>query len=72
MMYLLIDKSPGGLPYKDRYVLFDKFENCLEEAKSRGWSGWDVYPEPPPPGLLSGYQCGDIDVSFMTIETRDG
>ena len=71
-MFLLIDKGSSSilLPYAERYVLFDSFDDCLRVARERGYTGFlaPTDPSPPKPGILCSYVCGDIDISYMGIE----
>jgi hypothetical protein len=84
-MFLLIDKGrwAARLPYNEQFMIFSDFRKCFAKAVERGYgdgSPFAVPGTPPPPGLLTNYSCGDINISFMTMEvdceskarTRDG
>jgi len=74
-MFLLIDKGKDTflMPYEERFILFTKFEDCLAEAKARGYGdgGWGfMSTKPPKLGLMNHYSCGEIDIAFMRVEPR--
>lgn len=66
--WLLIDRNPV-LPYSEQYVLFDEFEDCVDEAVERGLdTGW-MGRSKPQKGFIHSQKGGpeDLDISYIEV-----
>jgi hypothetical protein len=74
-MYLLMDNSKHTnealfRPYKERYMLFETYEECRAVANKRGFDdSWGMFGDRiPAVGTMQEVSSGDIQVAIMAIE----
>lgn len=70
--YLVINENADALllPYRMRYQLFGKPEAAVKHAESIGFRNLWGTPVNMTPGVLSGYQAGDVKVSIIPLEVQ--